>query len=169
MKNKFFIIKFIIILPFFLSFNIIYSQNLSGTWNGYLDFHTYSLKIVLHIEQDKQGLHGTSDSPDQSAYGIPVDTIWYENGYFAFQIRSADIAFTGITNIDFSQIKGTFIQYGGSTPLVLSRKEPEIPKNSLTYVKNTTGSRKCTFRCGMAQNCLHLSIHQKTQTVNIPF
>lgn len=135
MRKKFFIIKSSIFLTFFLNFTATYSQDLSGSWNGYLDFHTYSLKIVVHIEQNEQGLRGTSDSPDQSAYGIPIDTIWHDNGYFEFQIRSLDVAYSGITDNALSEIKGTFIQYDEPIPLTLSRKEPEIPENSMSYVK----------------------------------
>lgn len=135
MKDKFFIIRSITILTFFLSTNTSYSQDLSGKWSGYLDFHTHSLKIVVNIEQSGQAMKGIEYRPDESDEGIPIDTIWYDNGYFAFQIRSDDIAFSGCVNHDFSEIRGTFVQYHESIPLVLTRSEPEAPKNSLSYLR----------------------------------
>jgi putative CocE/NonD family hydrolase len=135
MRKKLSLIKSVFILSFLLSFNTIHSQDLSGTWNGYLNFPANSLKIVIHLEQNGQVLHGTADRPDEWRFGIPLDTIRYDNGYLAFQTGSVDMTFSGCMNGDFSEIRGTFTQYKESFPLVLTRSEPEIPKNSLSYVR----------------------------------
>jgi putative CocE/NonD family hydrolase len=111
------------------------AQDLGGEWNGYLSVQGLSLKIVLHVEESEEGLTATFDSPDQSAYGIPIDTIWFKDGNLEFRWSAGGVTYTGTLNQATAEIDGIFNQGGQKFPLVLSREEVEVPKNSMAYIR----------------------------------
>lgn len=52
-----------------------------GNWLGALNAGGATLRIVFHIEAAKEGGYSASlDSPDQGAFGIPVNQTTYEAG-----------------------------------------------------------------------------------------
>src|SRR5579862_3379236 len=60
-----------------------------GDWNGTLDTGSGTMKVVVHIAQDKDAkLNATLDSPDQgaAAMGIPISLITYKDSALHFEI-----------------------------------------------------------------------------------
>ncbi|NLG76964.1 MAG: alpha/beta hydrolase, partial [Xanthomonadaceae bacterium] len=48
---------------------------LAGIWQGALDVGAMKLRLVFDIKEEGGKLVGTLDSPDQQAFGMPIDTI----------------------------------------------------------------------------------------------
>ena len=46
------------------------AQDFSGTWKGNIQVQQFSIPIVLHLEQNEEGITASLDSPEQNAYGI---------------------------------------------------------------------------------------------------
>jgi hypothetical protein len=88
-----------------------------GDWQGTLTAGSSSLRVVLHITQDKGGaLTGTLDSPDQSANGIKISSISYNNPDVKFEISSISASFEGKLNKS-NEIVGNWKQIGQTFPL----------------------------------------------------
>ena len=69
------------ILPALILFisNLVFSQSLEGDWQGNLEFQGMSLPTIFHIEKIDDDYKATMDSPNQNAYGIPIDEVTFEN------------------------------------------------------------------------------------------
>ena len=46
------------------------AQDFTGKWTGNIQVQTFSIPVVLHIEQNEQGITASLDSPEQQAFGI---------------------------------------------------------------------------------------------------
>jgi hypothetical protein len=96
--------------------------SVAGDWEGKLEDGGQTLRIVVHISQDKDGkLSATLDSPDQDAKGIAVSSITYKDPDLHFEIEQIGGSFDGKSNKDLSEISGQWKQGGGSTALSLKR------------------------------------------------
>jgi hypothetical protein len=100
-----------------------------GTWEGVLQYPKQSLRIVLHITQTDNGLTATNDSPDQGAFGKPVDSISFTGSTLIFDLSRVQVHFSGDLLADGS-IKGEFVQRGSGVPLVLTRSNGGAPPAS---------------------------------------
>ena len=78
--------KLLFTLSVIMAFPLLGAQNITGDWYGLLQIEGLSLRINLHINQDKDNLSATIDSPDQGAYGITVDKISFIENMVDFQI-----------------------------------------------------------------------------------
>ena len=58
----------------------LYSQEISGTWQGDLNVQGTKLEIVFHIEKQTDGYTSFMDSPTQGAFGIPTTKTTFTNG-----------------------------------------------------------------------------------------
>ena len=127
----------IILLSTFLTF----SQDITGTWNGVLNVQGQKMTLVFHIENKDGKLTSTMDSPDQKAFGLPVDTTTFKENTLTIEIPKFKIKYTGTPNADFSEIDGNFAQGGATFPLKLDRKpiekqeviRPQTPKAPFPY------------------------------------
>ena len=98
------------------------ATGVAGDWQGTLDTGGGTLRVVVHITQDKDGkLSGAIDSPDQSASGIAITSITYKEPDLHFEVASIGGSYDGKMNKDNSQIAGDWKQSGGSLPLTLKR------------------------------------------------
>jgi len=89
-----------------------------GNWEGTLDTGNGTLRIVLHVTQDKDGkLAATLDSPDQGAAGIEISTISFNEPTLHFEISQIGGSYEGKLNKDKNAIEGTWSQGGNSFPL----------------------------------------------------
>lgn len=128
----------LIFIATFLSLSI-YSQNITGQWNGLLKVQGVQLRLVFHVTQTETGYSAIMDSPDQGANGIPVQTTSFENSIVKFELPNLMIAYEG--TFEGNAIKGNFKQGGMSFPLDLAREEqekevlirPQEPKEPFPY------------------------------------
>lgn len=132
MKTKY------IIRLFLFTFQLVFSQNITGSWYGNLDVHGQKLPLVFHIDKDGNELKSTFDSPTQGAKGIPIKNTLFENDELKFVAPDLGITFTGRFNAE--KIEGTFTQSGLNFPLILTRNEkttvvnrPQTPKPPFNY------------------------------------
>ena len=97
-----------------------------GSWYGLLNVQGTELKLVFHIVSENNVFSAKMDSPDQQAFGIPVNSVLYSNSMVKIKIEQPSIEYTGVFTGD--KIMGTFKQGGASFPLNLSRRAFEAPK-----------------------------------------
>jgi hypothetical protein len=93
-----------------------------GDWNGALSTGGGSLRVVIHVAQDKDGkLTATMDSPDQGATGIAISSITFKRPAVHFEIEKFGAGYDGAMNKDNSEITGNWKQGGTSLPLTFKR------------------------------------------------
>lgn len=106
--------------------------DVSGTWNGTLDFSSFvpagakvgktTLRIVCHITKKSDGAYsGTAVSPDQSPEEVQMDTVTLKDDQFHFDILKLAAKFDGKLSSDGGEVTGTFTQLGKTLPLTLKK------------------------------------------------
>jgi pimeloyl-ACP methyl ester carboxylesterase len=134
------------------------ASDLAGDWQGTLAVGAINLRIVFHIKSADEGLHATLDSPDQSAYGLPVSSVELKDGTVKLDSQKVRATFEGTLSSDLSTLTGTWAQGAGSLPLTLKRvknaaelerhprpQEPSKPypyrAEDVAYDNKTAGNR----------------------------
>jgi hypothetical protein len=110
-------------------------------WAGAIKTPAGELRIVFHVSQNPEGsLQATFDSPDQRAYGLPVDSFTVADGVLRIEIRIAGGVFEGKLSPDGRKAEGQWSQSGNSLPLALERvdeapeaKRPQVPAKPYPY------------------------------------
>ena len=87
----------------------IYSQDISGTWNGKLSLPTGSLTICFNLQKTEQGYTSTCDSPDQGVKGIPTESTLFKDSVLTIQIPNIHASYKGKLGAD-NKIYGNFTQ-----------------------------------------------------------
>ncbi len=113
----------------------------AGDWLGALNAGGATLRIVFHIEAAEGGGYTSSlDSPDQGAFGIPINQTTYEAGVLTLALPPMGAAFEGRLDETGASLEGTWSQGGASFPLALARTEnppaqnrPQEPKAPFPY------------------------------------
>jgi hypothetical protein len=102
---------------------------LIGDWLGKLNTGAISLRIVFHIKVDPAGkLTATMDSPDQSAYGLPVGDVTITDKAVKFDLPAVNGSLTGTLDDSGKVITGRWEQGGASLPITLTLSDtPIIP------------------------------------------
>ena len=145
MKNS-----ILIILACFLIASPVFSQDITGQWNGVLKVQGIQLRLVFNISRTDSGYVSTMDSPDQGAKGIPTSTTSFKDSVVKITLDKLHIDFEGKLGQD-NHIVGTFKQNGMSFPLNLSREfvekeeilRPQEPKKPYPYyVEDVTFENK---------------------------
>ena len=108
-----------------------YAQQFSGDWEGKLKFNGTELLTIFHIQKKDDSLFTTMDSPQQSAFDIPIYKTMVNNDSLFFKAPGANMEFKGKLFED-EFIEGIFIQNGYKLPLKLIRNKG---KNSRTFVR----------------------------------
>lgn len=132
--------KIITFIFIFGAISTVYSQDISGAWNGILKVQGMQLSLVFNIKKTEKGFASTMDSPDQKAFGIPVTTTSFESSKLSIAIANAGIEYEGVLGTD-GIIIGTFKQSGQSFPMNLSKgkvekeiiNRPQEPKKPYSY------------------------------------
>lgn len=93
-----------------------------GDWQGALDTGGGSLRLVVHIAQDKSSnLTATLDSPDQGTTGIEVSSITFKSPDLHFEVTRIGGSYDGKINSDGTEIAGNWKQGAASLSLNLKR------------------------------------------------
>jgi hypothetical protein len=94
----------------------------TGDWQGALDTGNGSVRLVVHIAQDKlSNLTATMDSPDQGATGIAVSSISFKQPDLHFEVERIGGSYDGKINQGSTEIVGNWKQGSASLALTLKR------------------------------------------------
>ena len=119
-------------------------SRIEGDWLGLLRVAGTTLRIVFHFKKQQAAAYpGTMDSPDQSAFGIPVDTLVVTDTRVTFGVSVAQGEYTGSLSVDSQRMDGRWKQGGLDIPLVLERmlkpilppKRPQTPRGPFPYTQ----------------------------------
>lgn len=107
---------------------VVFAQDITGKWNGILQFPAGKLRITVDVSKTGTGYQALMGSPDQGPGTIPADSFTFENNTVTFAIVSVMASYTGTYNNGL--IKGTFTQRGMEIPLELTRGEVKIEEHA---------------------------------------
>jgi len=116
--------KAIMILAVVLTSVTMFSQNITGEWNGKFNLHGKELKVVFHISKSKTGLKANMDSPFQKTFGIPVTKTSFNDSVLTLEITNAGIEYLGTID-QYNNFVGTIklLQSNELFPLILTKEE----------------------------------------------
>lgn len=107
------------------------ADRVTGQWQGTLDMSSVApdkarpgttLRVVCSIQKNLNGtLVGSLDSADQSAAGIPLDTVTIKDGAFHLQSDRMRASYDGQLSGDGSTISGQWKLGGYSLPCDLKK------------------------------------------------
>ena len=117
----------LMILILQMGFVALGQNNITGDWNGLLDVMGNKLRVTFHIQKTDGNLSATLDSPDQGAFGIPVEEITFNQPELQIKMPNLGLTYLGKVNKSFNKIEGDFQQGGLNTTLVLKREAIEKP------------------------------------------
>jgi uncharacterized protein len=103
---------------------------IQGVWEGAIRTPTgVALRLRVHVSANPDGaLKGTLDSVDQGAFGIPIDSMSFEEGLLKWTISRPMASYEGRLSGDGATVSGTFTQGGMAMELVLKRKDASAAK-----------------------------------------
>jgi pimeloyl-ACP methyl ester carboxylesterase len=136
--------KILLTLSVFFIFNISYSQNITGTWQGNLNVQGNSIPIVFHIIKDSSNnLAASFDSPSQHAFNLLCNAVIVKEDSVILMMESINGKYTGKLSADKKQMTGTWHQGGGSlaldvnktseTVVIKTQNRPQTPKPPYPY------------------------------------
>ena len=129
--------KHLILLLFcIIASGSILAQDITGDWYGAIQIENISLRIDMHIQKDNGQIKSTMDSPDQGAFGIPVDKITLTENILSFFISDLGVQYDGQVDAEFNSITGTMYQGGESFQLNFRRTPIKPSKSSPEYMKS---------------------------------
>jgi hypothetical protein len=116
-------------------------SQISKNWKGTLDVNGMKLNLVFHIQKELDVYKGTFDSPDQNAFGLPIDEVIIADTIVSFKMSMIGAKYSGILSSDKMKMTGTFEQQGNTFPLILkvdisgenSLVRPQTPKPPYPY------------------------------------
>ena len=117
--------------------NILFAQNIIGSWSGVLSVSNTKLQVVFNITQQDSSYTSTMDSPDQGAFGLPTTRTTFADNKLEIVATGLGIYYQGILAGD--SIVGSFNQGGISFPLILKKAEkvqfnrPQTPVEPYPY------------------------------------
>lgn len=127
------IIKSLLLLLFFTISNPIVSQiqknDLIGNWQGILKVQDVELRMIFKISESGDGLKAVLDSPDQSAFNIPIDTVILNNNMVKLPINRVAGFYEGKLIKDSSIIHGNWNQGGQDFQMQLVKTQEEFKLN----------------------------------------
>lgn len=100
------------------------AKDLVGTWNGKLPVPGAELRIVIKVSENESGqLSAAMDSPDQGAYGIPINDIALTGKRVRMAANSIGGVFEGDLDRTAGEIRGAWQQGGASLPLAMVKEK----------------------------------------------
>ncbi len=126
------------LLSFLLIFFPIYiSAQIEGTWHGKIEIPETPLTFIIHITKQGEILKITADSPDQEAYGFPIENGAFTNNKLVLSDTAMRMSYEGEL-VNTTTIQGTFSQNGAAFPLRLTKgdfklKRPQEPQPPFSY------------------------------------
>ncbi|WP_430411568.1 alpha/beta hydrolase family protein [Kordia sp.] len=150
--QSFTLYKIVFTIAFFLATVVASAQDISGTWKGALNIQGMELPLALNISQAEGTYTATLDSPQQNAFGIPIDKTTFEANKLTILQNQMGMEYTA--TLTDGVLKGTFKQSGQVFPLELTKGEkvtkpvrPQEPKKPYPYA-----SEEVIFKNAKAEN-----------------
>ena len=117
------------ILVMLLAVIALHSQSVVGSWTGVLTVPDMGmgeteLTVLFHVKAEGDGYSGTLDSPDQGAFGLPVDEVTFKDSKLTISYAEIDMEYVATLGED-DTLKGTLTQGGGSLDLNMTRVKEE--------------------------------------------
>jgi alpha-L-fucosidase 2 len=130
------------LLAIFLLFPVLLAQKPGpeGVWEGTLDAMGNKLRLGVTITKAPDGtLSAKLDSPNQGAFGLPLQDVKLDGDKLTFTLKMVNGSFEGVINEPATEISGKWKQ-GLELPLVLKRvaaiekaKRPQEPQPPFPY------------------------------------
>lgn len=128
-----------------LQLNAVFSQSITGNWEGNLDVNGTTLPIVFHIQPDSTGkLSSTFDSPKQKAYNLPCTAVIIKEDSVIIIIKMINGNYSAKLGKDKKQMTGIWTQGNNFLPLNMIKtgdvvttreiKRPQTPHPPYTYI-----------------------------------
>lgn len=122
----------------------VFSQNISGNWEGVLQIQGTEMPIIFHLSQDGTGKYNaTFDSPKQKAFNLACSDVIIKEDSVVIMMQLINGKYSGKLSNDHVQLTGNWIQGNGSMPLTLVKtskvatsnqiKRPQTPKPPFPY------------------------------------
>lgn len=115
------------------------TSNLDGSWEGKLMInHQVSLRLVINIsDSEVENTVVTMDSPDQGAYGIPMQIDYISTDSLNVSVPQLTLKYKG--KLEGDSIKGDFSQGPLNLPLILQPRvttlnRPQTPQAPFPYI-----------------------------------
>lgn len=106
------------------------TEDIVGIWQGTLNISGIELRLVFKIERAEDGtLTALMDSPDQSSFDNPVDSVSFSDGKLDLAMPALFLSLSGKMAEDGQSIDCQFTQGGMQLPLALERTEKEVELN----------------------------------------
>ena len=113
---------------------VVYGQDFNGDWKGDIQVQSFSIPVVLHVQQNEQGVTVTMDSPEQNAYGIKGSANIKDD---KINVGIAEIGASYSAKLDGNTLDGTYTQMGFSVPLKLTREVPLAANDDEDWVNDS--------------------------------
>ncbi len=110
------------------------AQDLNGAWKGDIVAGSYTIPIVLNLQQNGDEITATLDSPQQKAYGIKAKATVKDG---KLNIDVPEIGANYKATIDGNTLDGTYSQMGYSTLLKLTREAPAVASDDDDWVNDS--------------------------------
>ncbi len=114
----------------------LFATDFKGNWEGRLTLPP--IRVVFHITASVDTLSATMDSPDQGAFGIPMNQVSVSGDTVRLDCAMLKLVYEGVLRKD--TISGEFRQGSFAMPLVLSRQveseailRPQEPRPPYPY------------------------------------
>lgn len=114
-------------------------SGMDGDWSGAIFPAGATIRLVIHVRNSPAGTVVTLDSPDQAAFGIPLNTLTRTGQSITFEINGS--RFEGTLSGDSRQIEGSWNGAVYKGPLVFTRRDaaaskanrPQTPRPPFPY------------------------------------
>lgn len=110
------------------------AQDFTGKWTGNIQVQTYSIPLVLNIEQNEQGVTVSLDSPEQQAFGIKAKA---KVDGEKLNVDVPEIGASYKATLKGNTLDGTFSQMGYSLPLKLTREVTSATSDDDDWVNDS--------------------------------
>jgi len=147
-----------------------HAQSIEGDWQGTLKAGPVELRILVHLaKDDKGGLKGTMDSPDQGANGIPITAVSLADSVLKFQVGAVMGSYEGKVNGGATAIAGLWSQLGMALPLDLTRAVATPVKVRVPKPSDIDGdwSGALDTPMGTLQLILHITTYEDGMTAKL--
>ncbi len=123
-----------LVAPFLVS-----AQQITGDWYGLLKVQGMEMRLVFHITEAEGIYSATMDSPEQKAFGIPINSVSFHEGQLDLQMPNIGAQYKG--KLSNNKVEGKFFQASQAFPLELTSEpiaekalvRPQEPKMPYPY------------------------------------